>query len=526
MRAINNDFVLDARGIDEASEQVRAFLEAGKVDRRSAMSARITFESALIRLSERFGDEAPASLTVDNWLGRPHLRVRVRGERFDPRELGAEPEWERVLRESTGLAPVYAYRGGYNIVSLTCPRPPMSSFMVTTIAVITGAVLARAGLFLPEATRQSLLDSVVNPIFDTFVGMLAGVAGPMVFLSVAWGICGIGDTAALGRSGKALVGRFLGVDAFATVFALLACAPIIRIPSGVVSLEGQSTGMMQMLLDLLPTNMVKPFVEGNTLQIIVLAIAIGVVSLVLGDATEGVRRALRELNVLVRFLMEQICRLMPGFIVVMAISQTWSGNLGALLSCWLPVILICTGIVIIYVIRLVAVAMKSGLSVRHLLEVSLPALVLSFMTASSSATFGTTMTICEDELGVDEDQASFGIPLGTVLCKPSQCVVLVVVMLYSAKTYGLEVNTLWYMRLALSCFLYSIAVPPIPGGMLACYGVLLASLGIPTQALAIVTALDLLLDNPCTAGDVGGLILEVLDATRSIGAVNPKKAAE
>ena len=103
---------------------------------------------------------------------------------------------------------LFAYRGGRNQITLVCPRPPLSSIAQIAAAALLGALAANLGMMIPEQVRQTLLTSAVNPIFDTFIGLLSGLAGPMVFVSVAWGICGIGDVAALGRSGKSLIGTF------------------------------------------------------------------------------------------------------------------------------------------------------------------------------------------------------------------------------------------------------------------------------------------------------------------------------
>ena len=92
--------------------------------------------------------------------------------------------------------------------------------------------------------------------------------------------------------------------------------------------------------------------------------------------------------------------------------------------------------------------------------------------------------------------------------------------MYSAHAYGMGGSVLWYAQLAISCLLYAVAVPPVPGGMLACYGMLLTSLGIPMDALAVVTALDLLLDNCCSGGNVGSQITQIVLAADSLGALD------
>lgn len=518
-----SEIKLDADGIDYASELASSFLEDAGLDKRSILSARLTFESSLLEMRESLG-EVPAEILTGKRLGRPRLIVKVHGPRFDPPETSEETYWERALMVSAGLSPSYAYRGGYNILEISCARGPMGSTQRALLAIVLGIVLARLGLRLPAETRTTILDGLITPLFDTFIAMLSGIAGPMVFFSVAWGICGIGDMAALGRSGKALISKFMTANVLAVLFGLLVGIPVFQLQSG----TGAGTGdplsdFTKMLLDLLPTNIVAPFLESNTLQIIVLSVVVGIAALALGDLTEGVRHALRELNTLIQFLMEQLCRLLPGFIVVMIISSTWSGTMGALLASWLPIVVASAGMAVFLLLILIHTSIRSHVPLHSLIMTCIPTLVLACTTASASAAFATMLATCKDDLGVDEDQASFGVPMGMVLCKPMTPILFAVVMLYGAKSYGVGVDLVWYVRLGVSCLLYSIAVPPVPGGSLACYGMMLTGLGIPSAALAVCTALDMLVDNLCVSGNCGALVAEVLDAAKSLDAVDQTK---
>lgn len=142
-----SNILLDAQGIDESSEALWDFLVGAELDRRSALSARLTFESALLRLRERFGDGTPAELVMGSRFGRPVVMARVKGERFDPREVGDETPWERSLMEASGMRPVYAYRGGINIVSISGPLR-ISSMAQSAAAITLGVVLGFSGRFM------------------------------------------------------------------------------------------------------------------------------------------------------------------------------------------------------------------------------------------------------------------------------------------------------------------------------------------------------------------------------------------
>lgn len=230
------------------------------------------------------------------------------------------------------------------------------------------------------------------------------------------------------------------------MFALVAALPLFRLSGGeVINLGNPILSISSLILSILPTNLFRPFIEGDTLQIIVLSVAVGVAVLSLGDLTDGVRKALNQLNILIQFLMEQLCRLLPLLIVVMTISQTWSGTMGALLQSWLPVLVIGLVMAVFLAGLFLLTSALCGIDLRELVTTILPAMVIACVTASPSSAFGTMLSICKDDLGVDSEQTSFGVPLGMVLCKPMTAILLTVVMLYSAHAYGMGANVLWYV---------------------------------------------------------------------------------
>ena len=520
-----SETTLDSMAIDELSEQLAEFLTEAELDRRSALSCRLAFESCLIKLHEHLG-EAATTVVVGKRLGRPRFEVRVRGEKLDPREASGMTDWERSLLETSGLQPAYAYRGGYNIVAISLPFPELGSTFISFLALVLGFVLSFAGRYLPDPVREMLLAELIDPLVDVFVAILAGIAGPLVFFSVAWGICGIGDMASLSRSGRSYIARFMGANAVSMLLAL-SLAGILMPSQGGGEAESALATTVNLLLGLLPTNLIQPFSEGNTLQIIVLAVVVGVSALALGATAEGVRNALNSLNNLMQFLMEQFCRLLPGFIVIMMVSQAWSGSASALLSSWKPIFLAVFCILVTLAGVIVLTCLRYHLSLVKVFVELVPIGFLAFTTASPSACFGTMLTACEDDYGVDDDQASFGVPLGMVLCKPASPILLVVVVMYCVQTYGGGGSgIMWFVQVGLTCLLYAAAVPPVPGGMLACYGMIFASLGVPVQAIGVATALDLLLDNPVACTNVLSLILHVFSVADKLNMVDEKKLAK
>lgn len=516
---------LDNESLERVSEEVREFLLDGDLERQPSNAAWLEVENALIAFREHFGMDVEATVRRGRMHGRQQFIVRIAGERFNPLKEPDLDVWEKALNEFGERHPVYSYRGGVNSLSIAQERVHLESFSQIVFAVVLGAIVAALGnAFIPAETRMMLYEDVLDPFFDVFTGMLSGLAGPLVFVSVAWGVCGIGNTAALSRSGTAMLGKFFCSIALSTLLAVFVCIPLF--PTG-ASLEGGGTSLLhditKLVLGLVPTNLVAPFVEGNTSQIIVLAIVFGIAVLAFGEKSQRVRIAIHDLNKIIMFLMEQLCRLIPSFVFLVVVSQAWSGTLLELQQSWLPLVVAALLIFVVLVIQFVIAGITCRVSPVLLVRKCAPITVIGLTTASSSACFGTMMSTCKDKLGVDKDQASFGIPLGIVLCKSATAVEIAVLMMFCMSFYGVGADVSWYVHLAIVCMLYSMVIPPVPGGMVACLGLIVAEMGIPVQALGVLTALDIIIDYATTAADTTINVLNVLGAAHGLGDVDRAK---
>ena len=86
------------------------------------------------------------------------------------------------------------------------------------IAIASALVLSLICKALPENVSNFITADLVTPVFNTFMGLLSAIAGPIIFLSVVWGICGIGDMVTFGKIGKKMIGRFLIDSVIANLF--------------------------------------------------------------------------------------------------------------------------------------------------------------------------------------------------------------------------------------------------------------------------------------------------------------------
>ena len=141
--------------------------------------------------------------------------------------------------------------------------------------------------------------------------------------------------------------------------------------------------------------------------------------------------------------------------------------------------------------------------------------MICITTASSAAAFGSSVETCHKRFGIREKLVNFGVPFGQIIFKPTLVLFYFTSALCSAEYFGVAVSTEWLVIALFVSYLLSVATPPLPGGATASFTILFAQLNIPSEALGLVFAVNILLDFVQTAVDVfGGQCMLVLGAEK------------
>ena len=307
---------LSAENIDAASEKIEKHLAMFSVDKRNVLRFRLMFEEILLNYRDRFGEETGFVLRCEKRFSRPRIVITVAGDNFEPfasseNEEDYSPESLRTMLANMGLAPSHRYKNGENIITLSPERKKRGQTVVWLLSAVIFAVAA--GLLclrLPENARELLSVEIIEPVTGKFMGFLSAIAGPLIFLSVLWGIYSIGDVASFGRIGKRMISRFLLMSALLLMIVGLATVPFFTLSSG-VSDKTDFSDLYQMLLDIVPSNLITPFTEGNTLQLVFIAVVFGAAMLVLNDKTTAVAKLVEQLDYLVQFIMKGLNSFIP-----------------------------------------------------------------------------------------------------------------------------------------------------------------------------------------------------------------------
>ena len=351
---------------------------------------------------------------------------------------------------------------------------------------------------------------------------MSAVAGPLIFLSVAGGISNIGDIATLGKVGKRMIGRFLWMTLiFTTVFGI-AILPLFPL-AGSGGSSFQLSELLEMVLGIVPDNFFTPFLEGNPLQIIFLAALAGMAMLILGNRAAIVSLFLEQANAIILLIMENISAFVPVFIFGSLFNMILGKNFSVLLKAYkvLPVMLL--GDVFLMAVYTGLVCIRKKVSTVVFLKKVFPVFLIGLTTASSAAAFLENRNVCEEKLGIDKKIVNIGVPLGQVVFMPGFSILYFVMGICMAEIYGVKISPVWLITALIIAVVLAVATPPIPGGALACYTILLLQLEIPAQAIVIAVAINVILDFFATAVDLFCLEAELTELAGDLGMLDVEK---
>lgn len=511
---------LSPETIRECYRRIREYLGGLELPKKDVLRHAMTVEEILMNADEVLTEKPTVRLRTGRRFMRNAIVLEIEGApcnfvNASENELGV---LGGGLLKTIGLSPDYTYTNGCNRYTLTIKKKSSNPLFSLGIAAIAAVLIGFLGFLLSEQSRALLLNEMLIPLDGAFLDLMGGIAGPMVFLSVTWGIYGIGDASTLKSIGKKLCGSYVGSLAIISSALCLLSLPLFSLRfAGGEGIGSSLISIFGMLLGLIPKDIFSPFVNGNTLQIIFLAVIVGIAMLYLGQKTDLVTKLVEQINHIVQFLIEAICKLVPAFIFVVLLKLIWSdmirslASIGKLITVFIAAVLLAVAALVGYT------AMRNKVSPFLLIKKGLPTLLIAFSTASSAAAFSSNMDISRKKYGIDEKLCSFGIPLGVVTFKMSTALSYMLQCLFFAELYAVDVSFSWIVIMLLTSVILSVATPPIPGGGLATYAVLFSQLGIPSEALAVALACDTVFDFVITGIDQFCIPLVLLNAAGKLG---------
>lgn len=491
----NMKFFLNNTAIDNASEQITGFLESNETGKSDIIRFRIMYEELLLKYKDNFGENCECSLDTDKRLGQNRLVLKITGRPLNPFETDEDAEGliNRMVA-GLGLAPTWSYRDGRNCIILVIKKKRKNSTAANmAIAVVSAVILGMLTKLLPDAVQNALCLWIAEPVSNLFLRLVTALSGPIVFFSVLCGIYSIGDTATFGKIGKAMIGRFIMMTVVAVLLAMGICSFFFSLSSAEMGTVDFSA-LLEIILNIVPNNAFTPFTENNPLQIIFVAIVLGVAMIFLGNRTSSAARFADQFNEIVQLIMMYVSKFIPVFVFISIYTIIATDKLAVIMGVYKPLLLtmLCNGIFLVLCVVLLSLRRKVGAGL--LLKKIMPVFIGGLTTASSSAVFGLNSDTCKNKLGIDKSIVEFGVPLGQVLFMPGSAGLYFVVGVSLCEMYSVSITIQKVIVLLVIAVVLAIASPPIPGGALTCYSIIITQMGVPADAIAVCVTLDVVFD--------------------------------
>ena len=387
----------------------------------------------------------------------------------------------------------------------------MQIFIALVLAIIAGLLLQ---------SHADFAESYIKPFGTIFLNLVKFIVVPIVLFSIMCGIISMSDIKKVGAIGLKTVVFYLCTTAFAVTIGLIggnlfkSLFPVVA-TTDLTYEATEATSFMDTLVNMFPSNFVSPMVEANMLQIIVMAVLLGFAIILVGEKNIRVVNAFNDLNDIFMKCMEMILKLSP--IGVFCLLCPVIASNGPAIIGSLAMVHICYIVHAVFVYSLTVKTM-GGLSPLKFFKGMLPAIMFAFSSASSVGTLPINME-CTEKLGARREVASFVLPLGATINMDGTAIYQGVCAIFIASCYGIQLTLPQMLTIVLTATLASIGTAGVPGAGMVMLAMVLTSVGLPVDGIALVAGVDRIFDMGRTTVNITGdaactVIVSNLEAKR------------
>jgi Na+/H+-dicarboxylate symporter len=379
------------------------------------------------------------------------------------------------------------------------------------LGIIAGLIINFGG-FNAEGSfvNEYIVGGLFYVIGKMFITALKMLVVPLVFFSLISGVFGIGDVSKLGKVGIKAFGLYLVTTAVAIAVAIgiaSAVIPIFSTPTAQAATftAKEAPPLSDVLINIIPGNIIEAFATGNMLQIIFFSILLGISLLMVGKKAETIAEGVEVMNEAMMKMVTIIMATAP--VAVFALLAKAISELGFDLLAQLAVyVVVVVSALILHLFGTLMLLFNLFTKLNPLifLEKMRDAQIFAFSTSSSNATIPVTLRSVTKRLGVDNSVASFTVPFGATINMDGTAIMQGVATVFIANLYGVELGVTGYLTVIVMSVLASIGTAGVPGVGLIMLSMVFVQVGLPVEGIGLILGVDRLLDMMRTSVNVTG----------------------
>lgn len=371
-----------------------------------------------------------------------------------------------------------------------------------TLALVLGVIF---GLYLPGYSQQ------VKPIGDVFLRLIKMIITPLIFFSLVSGITSMSDPSSLGRVGAKSTLIFLITTCFAVIFGI-GVAYVMQPGTGLVLDFGLNANfqrapnfnMTEFFVNIIPTNAIGALAGDNILPVVFFAIFTGITVNKMGSSANVLRSFFNVMSKMVLKMISMIIVLSPYGAFALTAWMVGTQGLDVLLSLSKLVTAMVIAMFLQYLIFGLLILVFCRISPMPFYRKSFEYQIIAISTGSSKASLSTTMKVCRDNLGISDTSTSFVLPLGASINMDGTAIKLGLAALFTAQIMDVDLSAMDYAIMILTSTLGSIGAAGIPGAFMVMLPMVLVSVNLPIESVALFAGIDRLLDLLSTTINITG----------------------
>lgn len=369
----------------------------------------------------------------------------------------------------------------------------------------------------------------IKPWGVIFVNLLKLIAVPLVFASLIKGVASLSDITRLSKIGSRTVLLYL----FSTVLSVSIGLFLVNTfkPGNSFSEEKkyelrekysskadlkindaksvEENGPLQFVVDIVPVNIISSASENkNMLQIIFFAILFGISIIVIPDEkTIYVRGFFDGINDIILYIVDLIMKFAPYgvFALLASLVVDFGASIDLFLALGYYSVTVTLGLLLmIFVFYPILLKIFTNMPYLTFFKAISPAQMLAFSTSSSAATLPVTMDRCENNVGISKEVSAFVLPLGATINMDGTSLYQAVAAVFIAQAFGYDLDLASQLTIVLTATLASIGAAAVPGAGMVMLVIVLSSIGIDPEGIALIFAVDRILDMLRTVVNVTG----------------------
>ena len=384
-------------------------------------------------------------------------------------------------------------------------KKKLSLTVKITISLVLGVI---AGLLLQG--RSDIAVTYIKPFGTIYLNLIKMVVVPVVLLSIMQGIISLQDVRKVGSIGVKTVAFYMCTTALAVTLGLL-FANILNVGGGyVIATEDlvyeakEAPSFIDTLVNIFPSNFFQPMASANMLQIIVIAILFGFGIILAGEKGKAAQEFVDSFAEVCFKVMGMILQLSPIGVFAL-ICPVVAENGPAVLLPLLKVILVAYVGYICHMILVYSMAVKgfAGMNPVTFFQGMSRPIMFAFSSASSVGTLPFNLEATQ-KLGARKSVASFVLPLGATINMDGTAIYQGVCAIFIAEIFGIDLALSQQLTIILTATLASIGTAGVPGSGMIMLAMVLQSVGLPVEGIALVAGIDRILDMGRTVVNITG----------------------